>query len=108
MVFDELLPDDDKSCGVTNEVGSDEYYEETEETMQFDSEHIMQTLNPESIRDTWNKGVHFALFSLEKLNGFNTPPFNICGKGEASFIFILVNNLTEHENRMLFYDLEVI
>ena len=51
--------------------------------------------------------MQFVLSSLERLNGFNTLLFNICGEGGASFIYILVNNSTEYENRIVFYDLEV-
>ena len=44
VIFAGLLPDDDEFSGVTGEVRSDEYSEETEETIQFSSERIIQAL----------------------------------------------------------------
>ena len=47
-----------------------------------------------------------SLWQEDRLNGFNNLLFNICGEDGASFIYILVINSTEHENRMVFYNLE--
>ena len=58
------------------------------------------------LRDSIRAYPRDSLWQEDRLNGFNTLLFNICGEDGASFICILVNNLTEHENRMVFYNLE--